>query len=307
MVDAPEPNPTLIARIKEELGQVKFLVFTHKDHTAFSAAWAEAFPGLRRVMHHADVVHAPVEGDGLSLPYTGDVEVQVAGTKPQPLDAEGDVLLVPLPGHTAGSLAVLYRSHYLFTGDSLHWSVPRNHLVASRLQCWGDWAQQARSLRTLLDLPFRHVLPGRGEPMAFPSVDAAHAALRAGLAWMDTQPGGKTRLPRFLAWVALRTTAPSTHYGAWAAHCPRWLRAFAEALLAPPGAPGTRRRDRVYKTLQAAVALWLLYRLLPRLARWLLRMRMAGGKALRCRLAYSAYLVMGGGKARAMQSRAPSV
>jgi glyoxylase-like metal-dependent hydrolase (beta-lactamase superfamily II) len=315
MVDAPQPDPALIARL-QELGGVAFLVFTHKDHTAFSREWAEAFPGLRRVLHAADVCHAQGGEHGF-FPYTGDVEVQVAGSapKPQPLDAEGDVLLVPLPGHTKGSLAVLYREHYLFTGDSLNWSAPRGHLVSSRLHCWGDWREQARSLAALLGtdgdngnggsggggrgLPFRHVLPGHGEPMAFASVAEAHAALRGGLAWMAAQPGGHTPFFRFFPWLQLRTTAPGSGLGAY---MPQWLRSMVEVVVAPVGAPGTARRGRVYKVLQALVALWVLYRALPRLLR---RLR-SGGRARHCRLPYGAYLLVGGGtaaaKARAIRS-----
>lgn len=329
IVDAPKPDPALLARVAE-LGGAAYLVFTHKDHTAFFPDWAAAVPGIRRLLHQADVCHTQGGEHGF-FPYTGDVEVQLAGAapKPQPLDAEGDVQLIPLPGHTAGSICVLYRDHYLFTGDSLHWSAARGHLVSSRLHCWGDWRQLTRSLRALLgddddkeeggglNLQFQHVLPGHGEPMAFPSVAEAHAALRRGVAWMDRQPGGHTPLLRFFPWLALRTK-PGTAAGGLLALAPQWVRVAVEAALAPVGAPGTHRRGRVYRVVKAAVALWVLYRALPRLLRLLRAVAAAAaggggggaGRARHCRLPYGAYLLMGGtatAKARAIQSSTPVV
>lgn len=270
------------------------------------------------MLHAADVVHQP-QGEHGFFPYTGDVEVLVAGAvpKPQPLDAEGDVRLVPLPGHTPGSICVLYRDHYLFTGDSLHWSTARGHLITSRLHCWGDWRQLTRSLRALLDdedagglnLPFRHVLPGHGEPMAFSSAAEAHAALRLCVAWMDRQPGGHTPLLSFFPWLTLRTKPGSLGP---LGRTPQWVRGAVEAVLAPVGAPGTLQRGRVYRWIKAAVALWILYRALPRLRAAAAAAAGRGGRARHCRLPYGAYLLMGGGtaaaKARAIQSStAPGV
>ena len=266
-------------------------------------------PGLRRVLHAADVCHTRGGEHGF-FPYTGDVEVQVAGAvpKPQPLDAEGDVQLIPIPGHTQGSLAVSYRAHFLFTGDSLHWSAPLGHLAGGRLHCWADWRQQQRSLAALVDdddlaLPFLHVLPGHGEPMAFPSVAEAHAALRRGLAWMQQQPGGHTPLLlRFFPWVQLRTK-PKAALGPLLGRAPQWLRRAVEAVIAPVGAPGTYHRGRVYRGVQALVALWALYRILPRLLPWLRALRAgaggrgAAGRVGHCRLPYGAYMLLRGNAA----------
>jgi glyoxylase-like metal-dependent hydrolase (beta-lactamase superfamily II) len=51
------------------------------------------------------------------------------------LDRVGDVKLLPIPGHTPGSMAILYKG-FLFTGDSMHYSRIEGHLVGTRFHCW---------------------------------------------------------------------------------------------------------------------------------------------------------------------------
>ncbi len=254
LVDCPRPDKALIQSIKA-LGGAAFLVFTHKDHTAFHREWSEAFPGLKRVLHVADVVEAT---NHFFLVNTADVEVKIAGEKTQPLDAEGDVILIPIPGHTAGSCAILYRERFLFTGDSLHWSQPRGHLVASRLHCWQSWRLQTASLAKLRDYQWTHVLPGHGDPHEFASVAAAHEALDRGRAWMAEQPAGHTSFYRFGPWLQLKT------YGG-VRMLPKWVRWTADKILAPVGAPGTALREKVLQYLKGIFVLWLVTRILPRL------------------------------------------
>ena len=80
-----------------------------------------------------------------------------------PVELAEDLLLIPTPGHTAGSMCLLYRKTFLFTGDHLWWSKPRNLLWASKTYNWHDWDQQIRSVERLLDFDFRWVLPGHGD------------------------------------------------------------------------------------------------------------------------------------------------
>lgn len=70
--------------------------------------------------------------------------------------------MVPVPGHTKGSAALLYADTFLFTGDHLMASEDGTRLVASRGVCWYSWPEQVRSLERLLDLRFEWVLPGHG-------------------------------------------------------------------------------------------------------------------------------------------------
>ena len=56
-----------------------------------------------------------------------------------------ELRVIPTPGHTAGSACLLYRDHFLFTGDHLAWSESRGHLYAFRTATWFDWDAQVRS------------------------------------------------------------------------------------------------------------------------------------------------------------------
>lgn len=80
LIDAPSPDASLVERVKG-LGEVAFMVFTHKDHTAFHGEWFEALEGgseggrgVQRVMHMADVVE---ERGHFFFPFTGEVEIKV--------------------------------------------------------------------------------------------------------------------------------------------------------------------------------------------------------------------------------------
>src|SRR5438046_2660642 len=78
------------------------------------------------------------------------------------LALDKDLLVVPVPGHTRGHIVLLYRDKYLFTGDHLAWSDSRRGLIAFRDVAWYSWPEQTKSMKRLLDLRFRWVLPGHG-------------------------------------------------------------------------------------------------------------------------------------------------
>ncbi len=193
---------------------------------------------------------------------------QTAGSKTQSLDKEGDVLLIPIPGHTPGSLAILYRNHYLFTGDSLYYSRPRGHLVSSRLHCWSDWEQQKKSLKTLEGFKWLQILPGHGEPKEFECLEEGKTSLRLGLGWMEGQPGGYTSMGRFRPSLQLKTNNSGL-----LRKVPRWARKGMEWVIAPIGAPGTRDRARVGRWMRNALLVWLVLKVLPRVLAWWGRLR----------------------------------
>ena len=64
--------------------------------------------------------------------------------------------MLHLPGHTPGSIFILYRDHFLFTGDSLHFSRADGRLTGFRLHCWQDWALQVESWAKLLPYKVIH-------------------------------------------------------------------------------------------------------------------------------------------------------
>ena len=89
-----------------------------------------------------------------------------------------DLLAIPLPGHTRGSQALLYRDRFLFTGDHL-WGEDDGSLGASRSVCWYSWKEQTRSMQRLLDYRFEWVLPGHGSPLRAESPRAMREKLEA--------------------------------------------------------------------------------------------------------------------------------
>jgi glyoxylase-like metal-dependent hydrolase (beta-lactamase superfamily II) len=159
LVDSPRFARPLLARLRS-LGGVRWLFLTHRDDVADHARWAEAL-GCERVLHARDVTRG-----------TEEVERRIEGDLPVAL--AGDLLVIPVPGHTRGSCALLYRDRWLFTGDHL-WGDAAGRLGASRSVCWHDWGEQTRSMERLAGHRFEAVLPGHGRPWRAASADAACA------------------------------------------------------------------------------------------------------------------------------------
>ncbi len=151
LIDSPRWSGALARRIAA-LGGLQRILLSHRDDVADHAAWARHF-GCERWIHAADASAAP------------EAEHRVEGTDPVSLDP--DLLLIPTPGHTAGSLVVLFAGQVLFSGDHLWWGLEPPGVVASRQYCWWNWEEQLRSVQKLLDLDVRWLLPGHGRRHAF--------------------------------------------------------------------------------------------------------------------------------------------
>ncbi len=95
-----------------------------------------------------------------------------------PTEIGADLLAIPVPGHTTGSVAYLYDRRCLFTGDSLAWDFDDEDLVAFKAYCWHSWSEQLKSLRRLLDFPFEWVFAGHGSSMGLPQAEM-HGRLAA--------------------------------------------------------------------------------------------------------------------------------
>ena len=147
LVDSPRAAPPLMDRI-ERLGGVALMFLSHRDDVADHAKYARRF-GCTRILGAAD-----------RDPGTAEVERFVEGGEPVAL--AHDLLAIPVPGHTPGSVALLYAGRFLFTGDHLWGNERGDALGASRSVCWYSWAEQTRSLERLLAFDFEWVLPGHG-------------------------------------------------------------------------------------------------------------------------------------------------
>ncbi|HET7826687.1 MAG TPA: MBL fold metallo-hydrolase [Anaeromyxobacter sp.] len=163
LVDSPRFAAPLAARIRA-LGGARLMFLTHRDDVADHARWAEAL-GCARVLHARDVSGR-----------TRGVERIVEGDAPVPL-ADG-VAALPVPGHTAGSMALHVGDEYLFTGDHL-WGDAEGRLGASRAVCWWDWDAQTASMEKLGALRFRWVFPGHGRPWRAATHDEARREVLA--------------------------------------------------------------------------------------------------------------------------------
>jgi glyoxylase-like metal-dependent hydrolase (beta-lactamase superfamily II)/ferredoxin len=159
LVDSPRANRGLLQRL-DELGGVGRMFLTHRDDIADHAKFHARF-GCQRIIHRAD-------GGRLFA------EQLLDGTGPIALD--GELTAIPVPGHTRGSTALLFRD-VLFTGDHL-WGDEQGRLEAERSVCWWSWDAQLASLEKLTEFEFRHVLPGHGRPLSLASADAMRSELR---------------------------------------------------------------------------------------------------------------------------------
>jgi glyoxylase-like metal-dependent hydrolase (beta-lactamase superfamily II)/ferredoxin len=165
LVDSPRAARPLLDAL-ERLGGVRWLFLSHRDDVADHEVLAARF-GCERVMHRADAV--------------AGIERVLDGQEPIALDDE--LTVIPVPGHTRGSLVLGYREH-LFTGDHL-WADEEGALDASRSVCWYSWAEQTRSMERLAARAFTHVWPGHGRPWVADSPEAARAATLALVARMN--------------------------------------------------------------------------------------------------------------------------
>jgi glyoxylase-like metal-dependent hydrolase (beta-lactamase superfamily II) len=163
MIDSPRWTQQVIATI-EEWGGLADILLTHKDDVADADRYAKHF-GSRVTIHKADRAAAPYADNVL--------------TGRDPITLYDDLLAIPVPGHTKGSVVYLWDDRCLFTGDSLAWDFSSNDLSAFRDFCWYSWEEQTRSLARLLDCPFEWVFAGHGgsHGMAAPEMRSHLAAL----------------------------------------------------------------------------------------------------------------------------------
>lgn len=152
MVDPPRYLPALMERI-EARGGVRRLLLTHRDH----------FAGARKIWQRFKCEVVVHEGDRFRA--AGVPATQLRGSAPIALAR--DALVLPCPGHTRGSVCLLFRDAVLLSGDHLSWDSARGVFHAHREYCQYDWSRQIDSMRTLLGYPIRTVLPGHGSPRSF--------------------------------------------------------------------------------------------------------------------------------------------
>ncbi|HEU4686007.1 MAG TPA: MBL fold metallo-hydrolase [Nitrospira sp.] len=161
LVDSPRYIKHLVDAF-DGMGGISFIFLTHEDDVADAGRYARRF-GAKRIIHRGDAEAVP------------DAEWIIDGEDTQELCS--GFLVVPVPGHTAGSQALLYKERYLFTGDHLWWN-PLSEELESPRELVRDHEDLIRSLEKLLDHPFSWVLAGHGDRVRL-SPDAVRAKLRS--------------------------------------------------------------------------------------------------------------------------------
>jgi glyoxylase-like metal-dependent hydrolase (beta-lactamase superfamily II) len=146
LVDSPRWAGEL-SKFFEAAGGISDILLSHRDDVADAEKYAEAFDG--RVWIHQD--------DSRAAPYAMN---KINGL--DPVEIREGLSVIPVPGHTRGSVVYLLENTYLFTGDSLAWSEESQRLIAFRDACWYSWKALTESVARLQGYRFEWVLPGHG-------------------------------------------------------------------------------------------------------------------------------------------------
>lgn len=165
-------SPRFIKKLADEfknLGGVSLQLLTHQDDIADTDKYWDVFKGSRYI-HQADTNNITKEYEIL---FTGNKEIKIAE----------DLIVIPVPGHTKGSVCFLYQNKYLFTGDHLSYSPRLNHLQAFKNACWYDYKELTKSVEKLLDYDFEYVLPGHGAPYQADKTEMKES-LKKCITWM---------------------------------------------------------------------------------------------------------------------------
>jgi glyoxylase-like metal-dependent hydrolase (beta-lactamase superfamily II) len=126
------------------------MFLTHRDDVADHEKFHKRF-GCKRILHAGDITAS-----------TRKIEMPITGEQPVSLDA--DCLLIPTPGHTKGSMCLLYKNKFLFTGDHMAWDPDARKLIGFESACWYDWELTKKSLKKVMQYQFEWVLPGHDWP-----------------------------------------------------------------------------------------------------------------------------------------------
>lgn len=143
-------SPRYMKRLEdffERMGGIRYIFLTHEDDIGDAPRYAKRF-GAKRIIHRADADAQP------------DAEWIVDGG--EPVAAAPGFTIIPVPGHTDGSIALHVAGRYLFTGDHMSWDREINGLRLATVYVW-DEETLRRSAAKLLDVPFEWVLPGHGD------------------------------------------------------------------------------------------------------------------------------------------------
>src|SRR6266487_4519202 len=152
LIDSPRYVRHLVTAF-ERMGGIKYIFLTHEDDVADAGRYAAQF-GATRIIHSADADAEP------------GAEWIIEGM--DPVEVGREFRIIPVPGHTQGSMALLYADRYLFTGDHMGWDRDVNGLRLATVYVWNEEILR-RSTARLLDHRFEWVLPGHADRICLPA------------------------------------------------------------------------------------------------------------------------------------------
>ena len=161
LIDSPRYVRHLVTAF-ERMGGIKYIFLTHEDDVADAGRYAAQF-GATRIIHSADADAEP------------GAEWIIEGM--DPVEVGPEFRIIPVPGHTQGSIALLYADRYLFTGDHMGWDRDVNGLRLATVYVWNEEILR-RSTARLLDHRFEWVLPGHADRIHLPAARMKHELQR---------------------------------------------------------------------------------------------------------------------------------
>ena len=153
LIDSPRYLKHLVDAF-ERMGGVAYIFLTHEDDVADAARYAKRF-GAKRIIHRKDIQAMP------------DAEAVIEELIPRLFSPDWNI--IPVPGHTPGSMCLLYQDRFLFTGDHLWWDPELRRLDSPRQLVW-DADALGRSISTLTQYSFEWVLAGHGGRIHLPQI-----------------------------------------------------------------------------------------------------------------------------------------
>lgn len=154
LIDSPRYLKHLVDAF-DRMGGIVHIFLTHEDDVADAARYAKRFRA-KRIIHRADA-HA--------MPEAEDIVEGIDAISYRP-----EFRIIPVPGHTAGSLCLLYRDRFLFTGDHLWWDPETDELGSPQQLVW-DADALRQSIATLTSYSFEWVLAGHGGRIHLPQAE----------------------------------------------------------------------------------------------------------------------------------------
>jgi glyoxylase-like metal-dependent hydrolase (beta-lactamase superfamily II)/ferredoxin len=156
LIDSPRYIKHLVESF-ERAGGIRYIFLTHEDDVADADKYAAHF-GAKRIIHRGDAAAVP------------GAEWIVEDS--EPLQLAPDFLMIPVPGHTPGSMVLLYNQKFLFTGDHLWWNPETSTLDSPQRLVWRGRVLLA-SIERLLKHRFEWVLAGHGDRIKLSSAEMA--------------------------------------------------------------------------------------------------------------------------------------